>query len=194
MKTKVSVLFDELNRRYWRGRLPKYRVIRRNLSGKLLGRCDNERRTILLDNNQIDEDLRLTLLHEMCHIGRTPGWEHGPTFRRKVNRLVRLGESKLIEDVERYDGTAVVRYLATLKHPIPEISFRQAVMDDIESLAMTYYRRQWPRVLTFLAHQYRMTPARFRRLAPWAERTWRKSAAEYRREETLRRKFFKKNG
>jgi len=52
------------------------------------------------------EELRLTMLHEMCHIGSGAGWVHGPLFRRKVRRLVRLGVPGLVEDIERYDGTA----------------------------------------------------------------------------------------
>jgi len=44
--TKASVWFDELNRLYWRGRLPKYRVMRLDLSrDDLAGYCDNNRRT-----------------------------------------------------------------------------------------------------------------------------------------------------
>jgi hypothetical protein len=106
-----SALFDELNKRYWRGRLPKYRVIRRAvLRGDVLGQCDNRRRTILLRSDVTEEQLRLTLLHEMCHIGTGRGYDHGPSFLRKLHRLVRLGETGLLaEDIEHYDGTEVER-------------------------------------------------------------------------------------
>ena len=140
VKTKVTLLFDDLNRRYWRGRLPKYRVIRLDLShNKLLGYCNNQRRTIILHKHQTGEDLRLTLLHEMCHIGNARGLDHGATFQRKVRRLVNLGEPKLIEDAERCDGTAIARYVASRARPIDEISFRDAVTTDIDSLAMEEY-------------------------------------------------------
>lgn len=179
MKTKASLLFDELNRRYWRGRLPKYRVIRRDLSrDELDGYCDDNRRTIVLHKDLADEDLRRTLLHEVCHIGSGP--KHGPRFQRKLDRLIKLGESKLLGDVECYDGTAFTRYAANLPHPVNKISFRQAVISEIDSFAIDQYRRRWPRVLRYFARKYEMTPAQFQRKAPWAERVWRESAADYR--------------
>jgi hypothetical protein len=81
MNTLANRLFDELNRKYWRGRLPRYRVIERaSLRANCLGQCDNARRTILLAPHPSPEALRLTLLHEMCHIGTGPGYDHGPRF------------------------------------------------------------------------------------------------------------------
>ena len=184
MKTKASILFDELNRRYWRGRLPRYRLICRNLTKQeLLGRCYNQGKTILLEKSLTDDALRQTLLHEMCHIGSGPGYDHGRLFLRKVRRLVRLGESKLIEDVERYDGTAEQRDYEELKRKgvqIHDVSFRQAVENDLDSLSMSQHHRRWPTILRWLADEYRMSPAVFRRVAPWAERVWRKKARLYR--------------
>ena len=89
MKTKANLLFDELNRRYWRGRLPYYRVIRRDLAKKeIRGKCNNESQTILLEKTLEDDEIRATLLHEMCHIGNGPGYDHGPRFLRKLRRLL----------------------------------------------------------------------------------------------------------
>src|SRR5207245_227092 len=72
-RSEASHLFDELNRRYWSGRLPWYRVIRRALPPRFLGTCPDETRTILVDSSLAGETLRLTLLHEMCHIGTGRG-------------------------------------------------------------------------------------------------------------------------
>lgn len=83
--------------------------MRRQLYERYLGLCDNKRNTISLQKDLSPEDLRLTLLHEMYHIDNGPGYQHGPRFLRKVRRLVKLGESKMIEDLERYDGTAAAR-------------------------------------------------------------------------------------
>ena len=86
-------LFDELNKRYWRGRLPRYRVIRRAALGdRAMGLCNNKTRTILLLQSLDGEKLRLTLLHEMCHIGKASEYPHGPQFLKKLHRLARLGE------------------------------------------------------------------------------------------------------
>ena len=64
-RSEASRLFDELNRRYWRGRLPRYRVIRRALLPRFLGTCSDKTQTILVDSSLAGEMLRLTLLHEM---------------------------------------------------------------------------------------------------------------------------------
>lgn len=54
------------------------------------------------------EDLELVLLHEMAHIG-SAGAAHGPQFRRKLRRLLRLGApARLLDDLERYDTGRVV--------------------------------------------------------------------------------------
>lgn len=42
MKTSASRMFDEFNRRYWRARLPRFRVIRRDLGNHYPGLCDNK--------------------------------------------------------------------------------------------------------------------------------------------------------
>ena len=79
-------LFDHLNDRFFKGRLPKYRVHRCAPRIREHGFIDNEARTIWICN---PSDLRKTLLHEMCHIG-TSG--HGRLFRAKLRRLARHGE------------------------------------------------------------------------------------------------------
>jgi hypothetical protein len=196
MRTYASQLFDELNSKYWRGRLPRYRVIERAKLSACLGRCDNTRRTILLAPHPSAEELRLTLLHEMCHIGTGPGYDHGPRFLRKLRRLVRLGETKLVEeDIERYDGTAVKRAIEAARaaghfHFGNEISLRAALRSDIESLAIgPELRVRWPRVARYLAQRYHMTISQLRRAAPWAERVWREQTALARQERQLREQF-----
>lgn len=194
-RTSVSQLFDEYNRRYWRGRLPRYRVIRRALPPDLLGRCSDARRTILLQKDLEPERMRLTLLHEMCHIGAVgPGFDHGPRFLRKVRRLVQLGESKLLEeDVERYDGTAVTKYIEAQKaagHKVPEIPWREDLASELDAFAFSdFWRRRWATMARALAEQYHMTAAQLNRAAPWAERRWRELVADRRQEERARNAF-----
>ncbi len=184
MRTEANRLFDELNRKYWRGKLPKYRVIRRAvLFGRCLGLCSNDSRTILLRRDLEGEALRLTLLHEMCHIGPESGYDHGPRFLRKLRRLARLGEPKLLDDIERYDGTAIERMIAQRTADgrlVPEIPFRSAVSSDLDSLAMERPFLRWTTVRRVLAREYNISPARFQYLAPWAEREWRQVSGDYR--------------
>jgi hypothetical protein len=181
----LARLFADLNRRYWRSRLPRYRVIRRARLGRedRLGECDNRTGTILLRKDLDPERLRLVLLHEMCHIGAGPGHSHGPRFLRKVRRLVRLGESGLLEDVGAYDGTLERRAIAALEAAgkrVPEVPGRIMLHDDIENLAYEFPRKRWATVARVLAEKYRTTPAALRRAAPWAERAWRQTSADVR--------------
>ena len=196
MKMHASRLFDELNRKYWRGRLPRYRVIQRASLRDLLGQCDNTRRTILLAPHSSPEKLRLTLLHEMCHIGTGPGHSHGPRFLRKLRRLVRLGETGLVEeDIEHYDGAVVERHLEAVRadgHVVNEMPWRDALRSDIESLALgnpDLQRVRWPRVARYLVEQYHVTVSQLRRAAPWAERLWREQTALVREERRLQEQF-----
>lgn len=102
---EADLLFDELNRLYWRGRIPKYRVKRGYAGnrGKRQAECFHFSGIILLDE-QIKSKrlLRHLLLHEMCHIGPQMRDAHGPRWLRKVARLVRLGETDLQEDLAQY--------------------------------------------------------------------------------------------
>ena len=87
MEPELDRLFDHLNREFFEGRLPKYRVRTRPSQGGEYGSINAEEQTIWLCQCA---DRRTTLLHEMCHIG-TPG--HGRAFRAKLKRLAALGES-----------------------------------------------------------------------------------------------------
>jgi hypothetical protein len=86
MDRDLDDLFDKLNTELFGGRLPKYRVLPGMPRNGARGFIDDETRTIWIC---APEEIRETLLHEMCHIG-TPG--HGRTFRAKLKRLARSGE------------------------------------------------------------------------------------------------------
>jgi hypothetical protein len=186
MKTEASRLFDELNRRYWKGRLPRYRVIRRQiLPRRRLGICSDKTGTILLLQSLAGEELRLTLLHEMCHIGSGAGYSHGPRFQKKMRRLVRLGEVKLLEDVERYDGTDDERLVAAARSAgisESEMSFRDAVQSDLEAIAFERPGITWATIRWHLAETYKMSPSAVERAVPGAVREWRRLSSEARSE------------
>lgn len=196
MRTEASRLFDEFNRRYFRACLPRYRVIRRTvLRGNVLGVQRDKTRTILLRRDLTGENLQLTLLHEMCHIGTGSGYSHGPRFQKKMRRLIRLGApSKLLKDVECYDGTEDARRIAaaqaagTLKGEMP---FRDAIKSDLEGLAIVRAGYRWPKVRRFLSEQYKIAPSDIDRYAPWAQRDWRRLSAEYRSIERQQKKRLK---
>ncbi len=96
MDTDLDRLFDDLNSRLFDGRLPKYRVRRRQPHAGEFGCIDDAARTIWICASP---DVRKTLLHEMCHIG-TDG--HGRLFRARLRQLARCGEAWAQEERAYY--------------------------------------------------------------------------------------------
>lgn len=189
--TEASRLFDELNRRYWRGRLPRYRIIRRAKLPDHLAYCRNETRTIVVRADLAGNDLRLTILHEMCHIGSDGGRVHGALFQRKMRRLVGLGVPKLTGDLERYDGTADQREFerhiaAGGSGGIDDRPLRVIVSEDLENIAMSNPNRRWSWIRRYLAHVYKLSLPQVDRLMPWAQKEWRRLSAEWREHEAVR--------
>ncbi len=105
MKTEASRLFDDLNRRHWRGRLPRYRVVRLELlPGRetVTGVCRHRTRTILVKRELSGDRLRVTMLHEMAHVAARDEPGHGPRFRSQLLRLAARGESLAREEAAWY--------------------------------------------------------------------------------------------
>ena len=85
--TAGQELFDEFNARYFRGRLPRYRVRFDDFSLERLGWQGEvlpERRVIRI-RKQLPKgtNLERVLLHEMCHIDC---FGHGAQFRARLRR------------------------------------------------------------------------------------------------------------
>ena len=87
MDTDLDALFDRLNAGLFEGLLPKYRVQKCTPRNGERGFIDEEARTIWICTSQ---DLRETLLHEMCHIGALG---HGRPFRNRLKLLAHRGET-----------------------------------------------------------------------------------------------------
>jgi len=90
---QTASLYAQLNREFFRDRLPVYRVRFRQFDRPgQEGECKPTARTILLATplKGDPQKLRQVLLHEMCHIG-SPG--HGLRFQAKLARLAANGES-----------------------------------------------------------------------------------------------------
>jgi hypothetical protein len=148
MTTVISHLYDELNHRYWRGRLPKYAI--RRLSARRIGshgRCDYDTQRIYLAFELTGEKLRAVLLHEMIHI-RCANENHGPQFRRQLRRLIRHGEQELARHLSQY-----------IAYPDagPARLTRKAFMMELSEMRgeIRYWtqdnpRRRWPALLRAL--------------------------------------------
>ncbi len=96
----------------------------------------------------------------MCHIGTGNGYSHGPRFQRKMRRVAQFGEPKLLEDVERYDGTDAARAIEALRvagRHADEMSFREAVDNDLEGLVLVHPGWRWVKVRLFLSEQYKVS-------------------------------------
>jgi SprT-like family len=161
MTPSLNPLFDDLNQRFFRGRLPAYRIqfTRFEIPGKK-GECDNDRRMIMLSREPKDDPdgLRQWLLHEMCHIG-SPG--HGRRFQAKLTKLAVAGEAWAETHRQEYApapyGSNITRDLMRSINDADD-----AVLDLPWSSA----------VLRALADRLSLSPKELLRIAPWAPRRW----------------------
>jgi hypothetical protein len=121
-RPQLQVLYLELNRLFFRGRLPHYRVRRARLMdpwmdakrsvlriwrtqrrwGDRLGDCDLDARCIRVSNALFSKEERRVLLHEMCHAA-TPGAGHGQAWCNEMRRLAKEGETWAAEEAADYD-------------------------------------------------------------------------------------------
>ena len=93
---RLQRLFERYNRKYWRGRLPPYRVMQAERLD-VLGSCYYRKRIIEIDTGQHDSErhIRATLLHEMVHAATRSG--HDVRFFAQMERLLRRGALVTIE-------------------------------------------------------------------------------------------------
>lgn len=184
--SEAQRLYEELNRRYFRGRLPHYRVrfVRRlfpDSAGTFYGRCDSDRKLILLRHDRAPgaPTLRQSLLHEMCHIG-APG--HGKRWQAKMRRLAALGETWAEQEA--------ARYAEEIRHRRP---FAAQIKDFLEQLAYTEIAYRWPTVLRLTALEVGKKPRDLLHVAPWVRNVWTRLMKERRdfqvAQEEVRRKI-----
>jgi hypothetical protein len=98
-------MFNELNKRYFAGALPKYKVMlcsktRGKYADGALGQCLSNQRKIFLARNLGDETIP-TLLHEMIH---TKILDHGPSFIREAKRIRTLGANLSQSEIDKVQG------------------------------------------------------------------------------------------
>jgi hypothetical protein len=92
-----SHLFQELNQRYFAGRLPHYQVIRAPHLCHATGKIARRSRRIYLQ--PLPPDLFLgILLHEMAHAATND--YHGPAWRAEMHRIQALGAP--VDDPDKY--------------------------------------------------------------------------------------------
>jgi hypothetical protein len=106
---RLQALFDHYNQRFWRGKLPRFRVYQRRFNTDL-GHTSLITRKILIDTDahQSDRQVRGTVLHEMAHLSailRKSNWKkyamdrrHGGAFNHELRRLKQLKAPLSAED------------------------------------------------------------------------------------------------
>ena len=163
-------LFSELNAEFWKGRLPTYRVRRRRLPA-LEGWCDVERRVITIDPRRVSpDDVRKTLLHEMCHAATRGGGGHGKRFLAELARLAAAGEKWAEEERQIYADPA--RRIRATRHSIREHLEDLLRVDKPGEI-------EWRRARAYTAHWFGMSQPEFSERFPWARAFFlRKQRAE----------------
>jgi hypothetical protein len=150
------MLFDDFNRKYFRGRLRSVGLRYVNSAPERSGKYCPASRTIHISRKLTIEEIPGVLLHEMCHIG-TKG--HGKQWRERINQLLAMGAPVDAEDAHPHPDNYVTRK-----------KVRQAV---------TYYTSimigaKFSQVADNVADYFAMTRKEFRDIAPWARQFWMK--------------------
>lgn len=163
----LSDLFDQLNRVFFRGRLPRYRVHRTCAHSRyglgMDGRCDPETQIIFIRKDLPGDKLRSVLLHEMCHIGSTG---HGRCFQAKLKRLGAMGEAWATEEAQQYRSER-----ARLKTGAAYLK------DVIVYCASDNPDATWLQVRHHLCWLMALLPRELLRSYPWARRAWKREIA-----------------
>lgn len=104
----LNELFLDLRARYFPDRLRSYSVIVDDELDHMSGYCDSTLRLIGINGSLLNSplDLRLTLVHEMCHVGIP---SHGRAFREELLRVARLGEPAAVLELRRCTAPRLVR-------------------------------------------------------------------------------------
>jgi hypothetical protein len=138
MSRKLTALFNELNKKYFKNRLPAYQVVYKS-AVRRQGYCDSEHHVIQVLKGMGEECTRRVLLHEMCHIG-TP--YHGKGFLAKLNRLAKQGETWAIDEANEYqNGETWNELVSELRDSLDDVAANNASLnftDLVRSLVDEY--------------------------------------------------------
>lgn len=100
--TRLDEWFDTYNKRYFRGRLPKCRVVwtyrKVDFIGRFLYDTDDPDKGLLIELSHrirfVERVARFTLLHEMVHLKQRhipDERAHGHAFQKEMKRLANAG-------------------------------------------------------------------------------------------------------
>ena len=158
---ELQALYEQFNERYFRRRLPRYRV-RVSDSAPAHGECRPKSHLILL--RPMEPELqRQVLLHEMCHIG-TSG--HGPRFKAKLQAVADQGEPYARRELEAIRAAPPWNLeMANLRTKLDEIAY-------------LFPRWRFNQLLKWAAMTLGISPSEVREKVPWLKASWRTARRE----------------
>jgi len=145
------------------------------------GRCDDERRLILLNRNIRDAgEISRVLLHEMCHIGIP---DHGRRFMRRLRHLAECGEQWAPDECKGYTPISE-------DNPYGCHTYNQQVANlrgTLDEIAMWMVQDEkkcsFRQILGFIGLDLGLSDEELLRRMPWIPRAWKnahRNAQEFR--------------
>jgi hypothetical protein len=169
MAKNLERLFDEVNRRWFGGKLRRRKVRWSSFAHKhpaQRGLYDVRRRTIYIRRGLPIEDLLPVLLHEMCHIGCH---YHGKQFVAKMARLKSMG-APVHEEVEFKPGF------------YPSREAGRIIADLVPQLTEGM---NWSEGRHYVAKALLLSVSDLKRQIPWAQRRWERLQREAAKERKI---------
>jgi len=161
----LASLFQELNERFFGGRLPRYRVVfsSSQRTSYQAGAIRPEKRLIQVNRIYASslERVRRILLHEMCH-HRSVG--HGKGWQSEMLRLASMGETWAKEEIQAYRGWSRGKVMKRL---------RKRITDVVADYAGRGLPVRFQTVVRLLAPEFGKSPSELVRLAPWLGSAYR---------------------
>lgn len=172
----LTKLFDDLNERFFDGKLPRYTVC--ETSGSPIpsfgaGLCCHERQVIYLRPDLDPGSQREVLLHEMCHIGVTG---HGQQFKARLAHLAECGEKWATQHLKR---------LAVYRDDMTDDQIRQQAAKTLKKELLALVRKYphlvnypFSRILEDFAKYCYTTPTELSHPAYGLQALWRKLTSD----------------
>ncbi len=181
IKSVVSIqhLFVQLNQKLFDGKLPVYRVrFSPRVKGCWYGFCYVKRRVITLRPTLQGEELRRTLIHEMCHIGTGP--EHRKPWQARMLAVADKGEPWAREEVEKYLRSF------TWNQEMAEL--RKQVYNTVaECEELGRPHPTFREMLSSVATMFGVSPSALYKSAPWLKAEYKKVRRKVVREHEQRK-------
>ena len=125
---RLRDIFAAYNRKYWRGRLPVYRLVIATMPDAM-GRCEWTRKVITIDVEQhkSDREVRSTLLHEMAHAAASIRGSrgHDPKFFAQLEKLLHV-RAPIAIDTPEAGGVRILANLVPSRFPLLKRKIDQA--------------------------------------------------------------------